>query len=194
MASRHARDHHRRARLRGRLGWLTRAHGAACDSLVAVDLVTATGECVRASADENAELLWGLRGGGGNAGREVLAPIGELGELLADALGPMPYTRIQSFFDAAWLPGLQNYWKAEYIDDADDAALATFARFAAANPSPLSDAKIMQLGGAFERVPDGATAFAHRSAPTVLNINARWTDPADSARHITWAREPWEAM
>ena len=54
--------------LGGGSGWLERSHGLACDNLVAVELVTASGELVRASADEHAELFWGLTGGGGNFG------------------------------------------------------------------------------------------------------------------------------
>ncbi len=52
----------------GGSGWLERKHGLACDSLVAVELVTADGRLVRASADENPELLWAHRGGGANFG------------------------------------------------------------------------------------------------------------------------------
>ncbi len=48
--------------------WLNRLHGFACDNLVSVDLVTAKGELVRASEDENSELFWAVRGGGGNFG------------------------------------------------------------------------------------------------------------------------------
>ncbi|MFD7159849.1 FAD-binding oxidoreductase [Kribbella sp. NPDC059898] len=54
--------------LSGGIGWKVRKYGLALDSLVAVELVTAAGDVVRASADENADLFWAVRGGGGNFG------------------------------------------------------------------------------------------------------------------------------
>src|SRR5947207_11978379 len=52
----------------GGIGHLTAQHGLTCDQLLAADLITPSGEPVRASEEENSELLWALRGGGGNFG------------------------------------------------------------------------------------------------------------------------------
>jgi FAD/FMN-containing dehydrogenase len=52
----------------GGIGWMVRKHGLTIDSLLAAEVVTAAGDVVRASATENADLLWALRGGAGNFG------------------------------------------------------------------------------------------------------------------------------
>ena len=54
--------------LGGGIGWIMRRHGLSIDQLLSVDLVTAEGELVQASVDRNADLFWGVRGGGGNFG------------------------------------------------------------------------------------------------------------------------------
>jgi FAD/FMN-containing dehydrogenase len=72
-------------------GWLERKHGFAADNLISADLVTAEGEVVTATEDENAELLWGLRGGGGNFG-----VVTEL-EFRLHEVGPIVYGGLAAF-------------------------------------------------------------------------------------------------
>jgi FAD/FMN-containing dehydrogenase len=82
--------------LGGGLGWLMRKHGLTCDNLLSAEVVTANGEFLRASPEENADLFWGIRGGGGNFGivtsfKFQLHPLGP--EVLA---GPVVYPAEQA--------------------------------------------------------------------------------------------------
>ena len=113
---------------------------------------------------------------------------------LADLLRVAPYTSLQTMLDAAWAPGFQNYWRAEYLRELPDAAADVLLDALHSITSPLSDFKVFTLGGAIARVPEEATAYSHREAPLVVNINARWSDGADSGRHTAWTRSLWDAM
>ena len=254
--------------LGGGIGWLGRPFGATCDNLLAAELVTADGNVLRAGPDENPDLYWALRGGGGNFGvvtsfeyrlhpvsevlggavfygpedaaealrflrefmpeapdelstiaifatpaalgraalgifvchvgpleeaEEATAPLRAHGRPLLDAIRPMPFLELQRQLDAANPEGLRNYWKAQYLDQLPDDATEAIAEFGARKPSHWSKFLLTALGGAAGRVGETETAFGHRSAPWILNINAMWeTEPDDAA--VAWARDFWDAV
>lgn len=98
--------------LGGGLGWFMGSHGAACDNLHRAQLVTADGQVLTASEDEHTDLLWALRGGGGNFGIVV-----EL-ELVSHPLTTVTGGYI--CFDGQKLPEFLRFYR-EYLADAPDA-------------------------------------------------------------------------
>jgi len=140
--------------------------------------------------DDAPEVLRAYRGIVAEATRRLR----ELGDPLVDLVQRRPYTEWQQFSDASWEPGYRDYWKADYLDGLSDGALATLLEFGRSLPTALSDFKVAHFEGAVARAPNGGTAFPHRDAPFVLNINARWEDPAADEGHIGWTREFHRAM
>jgi FAD/FMN-containing dehydrogenase len=74
--------------LGGGFGWLSRSYGLACDNVISAEVVTANGEVLQANAEENADLFWAIRGGGGNFGvvSRFEYKLQEVGELYAGLL------------------------------------------------------------------------------------------------------------
>jgi FAD/FMN-containing dehydrogenase len=99
--------------LGGGIGWLQRKHGLTIDQLLSVDLVTADGEFVKASATENPDLFWGLRGGGGNFG--IVTEF----EFRLHPVGPIVFAG-PIFWPMEKAPGLLRFyreWSAEAPDE-----------------------------------------------------------------------------
>jgi FAD/FMN-containing dehydrogenase len=109
-----------------------------------------------------------------------LAPLRAL-RPAADAVGPMPYGALQSMLDEGNPHGMQNHWKAGFLDELPDGAIAGALEAAAGIPSPLTVALLEPLGGAYARVDEHATALSHRDAGWAYHALSMWPDPAETA-------------
>ncbi len=122
-------------------------------------------------------------------GEEVLRPLRELGEPIADLSEPMPYVEAQKLLDEDYPDGGRYYWKSVNVSDLDDEAIEALIAHAEAAPSDHSTIDVWYQGGAMSRVGAGETAFGDRSAPYLLGIEANWEEPEDDEANVAWARE-----
>lgn len=127
-------------------------------------------------------------------GAEVIRPLKEFGPPVMDMMGPLPYTALQQANDPTAPAGLQNYWKAAFLQDLSDEAIDAMIGYATNATSPLSMIHIHQLGGAMNRVATDATAFGQRDSGFVVNIIGTWPAPGDNDRHIDWALDLFAAL
>jgi FAD/FMN-containing dehydrogenase len=141
--------------------------------------------------------ILGAYAGSVEDGAEAAQPLRSLAEPLADLMGPMPYTALQSLLDPLWTAGAQNYFTAALLDRVTDETIDTLLARQAAGQAPVHELHLHHAGGAVAKVAPAATAFAHRNAAYVLNIIARSPDRKGFDQHVEWARatkvaaEPW---
>jgi len=255
--------------LGGGLGWLMPKYGLALDNLRAAEMVLADGRVVRASADENPDLFWAIRGGGGNFGIAVsleyaLHPVGPMitggvvvhpfaraletlrffrdacaslpdeamlvaalqtapdgarvagivgshcgsleqgeaafrsvkafGPPVMDALGSIPYATLNGMIDGAFPRGALNYWKAQFLTDLTDEAIAALIAGFESCPSPLSAIILEHFHGAASRVPIAATACSMRVTGFNVVIASQWMGAAETEQGIKWARDTFASL
>jgi len=261
--------------LGGGLGHLTRKYGLAIDNLLAADVVLADGRLVTANESRNADLYWGLRGGGGNFGvvtsflfkanpvhtvyggpmfwdmelapeimqwyrdfikqapddfngffaflivppgppfpehlhnknmcgvvwcytgplelaEATFKPIREKFPPALDFVGPIPHPALQSMFDALYAPGLQWYWKADFVNELSDEAIARYIKHGSQLPTMQSTVHLYPVNGAAHRVGKNDTAWSYRDATWAEVIVGVDPDPGKKDLIVNWARQYWE--
>jgi len=147
--------------LGGGFGWLRRKHGLSCDNIVSAEVVTADGRIVTASEDEHPELLWGIRGGGGNFG--IVTSF----EFQAHPLGPEVY------FAVVMHPA----------DDVVD-ALAAYRRWAEGAPDEISALAVTWHAPAIDEVP-----AEHHGEPIVVFVAMHAGSPQEGERALRSLRD-----
>ncbi|TDO35241.1 FAD/FMN-containing dehydrogenase [Kribbella sp. VKM Ac-2527] len=126
-------------------------------------------------------------------GEREIAKFREFAPVVAEMVGPMPYPALNSAFDALVPPGLQHYWKANFVTELTDEAIQAHLQHAPGLPAVNSTVHIYPIDGACHRVPADGTAFAYREANFATVIAGMWPDPAENEANIAWVRGYYEA-
>ena len=126
-------------------------------------------------------------------GERALKPLHDVAPVVAEHVGPMPYPALNSAFDALYPPGLQHYWKTNFVTELTDEAIAAHLEHGPKVPVVNSTVHIYPINGACHRVGSDATAFAYRDATFATVIAGMWPDPAQNEANIQWVRDYYDA-
>ena len=149
------------------------------------------------------EAIWGQRicaliscyNGTAEEAEAVLQPLrAELPEPIMDGMATMPFPDVQAMFDPLLPPGLQWYWKGDFVKELPDEAIEAHIEQASKSPSELSLMHLYPVDGAVRRVAPDATAWSARDATWSMVIAAIDPDPAKADELRRWGRAYWEAV
>jgi hypothetical protein len=126
---------------------------------------------------------------------EVFAPIRAQGMPALDLAGPMPYPALQSMFDELYYPpGLQWYWKADFVEEVSDKAVDIHLKYGSNLPTELCTMHLYPINGAVHDVDRKDTAFSYRDVTFSRVIVGVSEDAADAERIKSWAQEYWQNL
>ena len=126
-------------------------------------------------------------------GEKALKPFHDVAPVVAEFVGPMPYPALNSAFDGLVPPGLQHYWKANFVKELTDKSIEAHLAHGPKIPTVNSAMHIYPINGACHRVASDATAFAYRDANFATVIAGMWPDPNHNKANVNWVREYYDA-
>ncbi len=126
-------------------------------------------------------------------GEKALEPFRDLAPRVAEMVGPMPYPALNSAFDGLVPPGLQHYWKANFVRELTDDAIEAHLVHGPKLPVVNSTVHIYPINGACHRVGSDESAFAYRDANFATVIAGMWPDPAENEANTAWVRDYYDA-
>jgi len=138
-------------------------------------------------------IVWCYTGPAKKAG-QVFTPIRRFKTPALDLVGPLPHPALQSMFDGLYPPGLQWYWKADFVRELSDEAIALHTKHGAELPTMHSTMHLYPINGAARRVKNNATAWRYRDAVWAQVMVGVDPDPANKERISAWARDYWTAL
>jgi FAD/FMN-containing dehydrogenase len=125
---------------------------------------------------------------------EAFKPIRSFKPPALDLVGPMSHPAVQTMFDPIYPPGMQWYWKADFVNELSDEAIAVHLKHAAQIPTMHSTMHLYPINGAAHRVGDNDTPWSYRDANWAQVIVGVDPDPAKNDHIIAWARKYWDAL
>jgi FAD/FMN-containing dehydrogenase len=121
-------------------------------------------------------------------------PMRSVGKPLLDHQEDMPLPAVNSLFDGLYPPGLQWYWRADFVKELSDEAIQRHAEHGAALPTMHSTMHLYAIDGAAHRVGKNDTAFSYRDANWAEVIVGVDPDPANAGRITTWCKDYFDAL
>jgi FAD/FMN-containing dehydrogenase len=125
---------------------------------------------------------------------EVFRPVRKFRAPKFELTGPMPFTALQGMFDAIYPPGLQWYWRGDFLADIPDAAIEEHLKFGEQLPTLHSTMHIYPVDGAASRVDRHETAFSYRDAKWSMVMVGVDPDPANADKITNWTKDYWAAL
>jgi FAD/FMN-containing dehydrogenase len=125
---------------------------------------------------------------------EAFRPVRQFRAPKFELTGPMPFTALQSMFDAVYPPGLQWYWRGDFVSQIPDAAIEEHLKFGEQLPTLHSTMHLYPVDGAVARVDRHETAFSYRDAKWSMVMVGVDPDPANAEKITTWTKNYWAAV